>query len=652
MSPSLIILIGSSILLVGLLLALFYMKKTNTYKYSIYTKKKKNVEVSVTQQIYKKLENTPVLNAYTRRIRNALEISMPGDSKNVVDTTVKIVLAVVMVLFLLTAGAIVANVSLYTVVCIIITAYVFSEQLLQNQLNKNETILLTQLDKFLDQLQFHFLQSRMVDEALHDAINGRNKVVELHARKILKIVQSDDMDGDVALYNASVSNKYLKELCMICVSTFTYGDTKENNCSVFLENIKRLKERLGNEMTTRADTQHRFRGQTLVCIIPIYAIQPLMSWGISNIPELESYFNGYYAIVSMLVCTIVAIGTYLWVNQLKLDGMPDLSEHKFLHFLTTIKPVRSFLNRYYNENYGKRMKISKMLKQLGSKLTVYTLAMKRALFAVLSILFMISFFIGSNMYTKNHIRTLITGSCRQSNAADEEETLTMMLMVRGLTDYYLDEVDVISLYNSESGSHASTVNKDVKTWLTTRIENDIKTGGLYTLTEEQKMETVLQFNSEHASSTKMYTAYLGSLEGPIREDDPAMYDMGLKQLEEISLASMEENPLSIELFTQYVASDVAERIADYKNAYFKWWYWLVIIVIAIVAFWLPYFWLIMNRSNSQQILESEVMQFMSTILVLKPVKAMSVQILLEWMLNFAVVFRRGLNHCIVNLPAD
>ena len=51
MSPSLIILIGSSVLLVGLLIALFYMKKTNTYKYSIYTKKKKNVEDSLLSAI-------------------------------------------------------------------------------------------------------------------------------------------------------------------------------------------------------------------------------------------------------------------------------------------------------------------------------------------------------------------------------------------------------------------------------------------------------------------------------------------------------------------------------------------------------------------------------------------------------------------------
>lgn len=652
MDPMSILLIASLVLLLGCLIALYYLKKSNQYKYSIYTKKKKNVEVSMTQRLYKRLENTPILNAYTRRIRSALEISMPGDTKNVVDTTVKIVFTVIAILFFLTAGAVVANVQLYTVVCILITAYVISEQILQNQLNRNETLLLRELDKFLDLLQFHFLQSRMVDEALHDSINGQNKLIELHARKILKIVQADDMDGEVALYNAAVSNKYLKELCMICVSTFTYGDTKENNHSVFLENIKRLKERLGHEMTTRSETQHRFRGQTLVCILPVYAIQPLMSWGISNIPALESYFNGYYAIVGMLVCTVVALGSYMWVNQLKSDGMADLSDHKFLHAVSRIKPIRSFLNRYYNENYGKRLKIAKMLKQLGSKLTVYTLAVKRALFAILAVIFTLIFLVFSNMYSKNHIRSTITGSCKQSTAADEEETLVMMLMVRGLTDHYLDEVDLYQLYTEETGMTASLMNDSIKSWLTTRLENDIKTGGAFTLNEQQALETVKQFNSEHSTSTKMYTAYLGSLEGPIREDDPAMIEMGMRQLEEMCSTAMDEDPLSIELFTQYVAADVADRVASYENAYFKWWYWLIIVVAAVIAFWLPYVWLIMNKANSQQILEAEVMQFMSTILVLMPVKAMSVQILLEWMLNFAVVFRRGLNHCIVNLPAD
>lgn len=640
--------------LVGLV-ALFLVYKlkfsgSTSAESSIFTaKKKKHVHTSNYDKLYNNLENMFGVKGYTRKIRGVFEMYFPGDERLIKELTVKMVVGIFTFLVASIVIVLMLKPTVYMLFCTVVLVYVINDQVVHYIITSNEAKMLLELDNFIELLQFNFLQNSMIDEALHDCMIGKNKLIERHVQKILDVIQSENMEDALYVYNATVRNNFLKELMCICVTVFQYGDTKIDGRSSFLDNLKRLKDRIGSASVDNNELKYNFMMLPILCVIPLFAAQFLKDWAISMIPELEAYFNGYYGFIVTIVCAVVSIVSYVLVNALREDGMVDLSDHAFLQWISDIPFIHGRLVAYYNSNYGKELQISKLLRQLGSRLTVYTLAIKRMLFAVIAFVVTLSGIYGFNTYMRYHITSHVTGTGSKSSAASEEESIVMMLLIKGYTTKYLD-YNAVDAYNEANGTNVVSLNDAVKSHWEKELINDIESGNVE-ISDEDAMIVIQQYNEEHSTSTNLYTAYLGTTDGAIRDYDEDMINMANKQLKGFITTAESPSPLSLPIFESSVTDDVIEAVTTYQNSYVHWYHVFVCVLLSCIAFMIPYVWLLYNKRSMQFQLQSEVMQFHALVMILMPVKGISAQTILDWMLIFSNVFHKSIHTCTIKMTS-
>lgn len=85
--------------------------------------------------------------------------------------------------------------------------------------------------------------------------------------------------------------------------------------------------------------------------------------------------------------------------------------------------------------------------------------------------------------------------------------------------------------------------------------------------------------------------------------------------------------------------------------YYKWYELLIALIIAIITYYIPYFQLILLKKMRQMVMDDEVIQFQSIILMIMFIDRMTVETVLEWMENFANIFKKSIEDCINNLQS-
>lgn len=639
------------LLLVGLLIIYSFQKKQLQVE-SVYTKSTKGVDSDVSSRIYKNLIVFPLINRYTRSVYSVYEVYHPSDEKNVIALTVRTVMMVVVSAMALLALAVLINPSLFLLCTVALTVYILADQVVVVMVEKINSRLLRELDNFLELLQFNYLLTGSIEDALHDSIIGKNPLIEKHAAQILKIITSDSVDDDLVIYNSSVKNKFLRELLCICLTVQQFGDPEVDGQSAFLSNLRNLKYRIGDADIESAAISKSYAAFPVVCVVAPYAAYAIEQWAISQFSVLEPYFKGYYGIASTILTFAITFVVYIWIGRNRATDAIDYSDHAFLTTISEIHSIKRYLVSYYDANYGKQLQMQKLLKQVGSRLTPYTLVVKRALFSLIA--FVLSFVIiaGVQVYTKHTITSSVTGNGGKSSAAGEEECVVMLMMIRGYTDFMLQQ-DLEQAYEADmQQSFPGYGSSAFSEYLTAKLGSFITEGGRIVLTREQAINVIMQYNSEYESSTKLYTAYLGSKDGLIREPDESMMKLAENQLTSLMEMAVSPDPLSLGIFKDNVIEDIVEAVVKYNNSYWRWYYVLVCLGISVVAFMIPYYWIISSKSMMQQQMENEVLQFQSLILILMPIKSMSAEVIMDWLLTFSEAFHAGLHRCSVNLSSN
>ena len=79
---------------------------------------------------------------------------------------------------------------------------------------------------------------------------------------------------------------------------------------------------------------------------------------------------------------------------------------------------------------------------------------------------------------------------------------------------------------------------------------------------------------------------------------------------------------------------------------FYWYYWIFSVLIAIIVCYAPQFILEIKRYFLKSMMEDEVMQFQTIILMLMYIPRMNVEIILEWLENFSDIFKASIMECV------
>ncbi len=101
-----------------------------------------------------------------------------------------------------------------------------------------------------------------------------------------------------------------------------------------------------------------------------------------------------------------------------------------------------------------------------------------------------------------------------------------------------------------------------------------------------------------------------------------------------------------ESIREAVCSEIIVRIEKYQNSGFHWYYFLISGLAGILLSYGPLLILEIKRYFLRGAKEDEVMQFQTMIVMLMYIPRMNVEIILEWLENFSVLFKPSLMECV------
>lgn len=112
---------------------------------------------------------------------------------------------------------------------------------------------------------------------------------------------------------------------------------------------------------------------------------------------------------------------------------------------------------------------------------------------------------------------------------------------------------------------------------------------------------------------------------------------------------MQGTSVSNEIMANEVAKYVLNRINNYHNTYFRFWYLLIAIALGIIASYMQDAMLKVKASVIESRREEEVIQFQNLMLILMHMDGITVVEILEWMERFSFCFKEDIAECRVNL---
>ncbi len=324
---------------------------------------------------------------YLSKIRKIYEILSPAEDYDIMVKTMHIVMKnflITMILFLFSFSLKGSNI--YHYIFILCMIFIFQQELLYRTVSREEKRILVLLEKYLGDVRHFFHAGGMVEEAIYDSMENAPDLLVPHIMKIYHILQSEEKE-EVEKYKEIAPNKFFLTFLALSQITLEYGDTIHNGRSVFLDNLNYLKKEVNIEILKREKMQYIFSGLIFLTILPIFFLKAVENWGISNLPELERYYQGGYGIVISILIFLFTVLSYSVISQLRGNSDTIVQEESFyIKKICQIPFVYRRIKKYIFTHPSKTAKIEQLLYQAAEKTTVQEFICKRFLIFLFSLI--------------------------------------------------------------------------------------------------------------------------------------------------------------------------------------------------------------------------------------------------------------------------
>ncbi|MGM0380226.1 MAG: hypothetical protein ACQEQE_10815 [Bacillota bacterium] len=335
------------------------------------------------------------LKNYIFTIEKSLKIIDLSDQKTIQNKVAKYIYFVATISISIFIIIIYQTDKIYFLILSLLLLIVINQQVLNYYLSSLEKNLLKQFDKFLSRVKHFYHNHQMIDEAIYDttlSYNKKNYKMNLHAREIYKVLNSENPQQAIDSYYDKAPNKFFKTFVALAHFVQKFGDKRIDDRSVLMTNINYLKEELKYELLKRKKLDYLFKSLSIISIIPVFFINPLKNWGMYHLKELKVYFNGSYGFIVQIILFLLVFLSYMFINKMKSEHFKKVnSSNKFLSHIVKISFINNFLNKLINKNYSYFKLMKKRLKRLGKKISVKKFYLKQFIFAILA--FSISFLV-------------------------------------------------------------------------------------------------------------------------------------------------------------------------------------------------------------------------------------------------------------------
>lgn len=545
---------------------IFKLKKhqEEKQKYSIFLKDNKKAGIDYLRITYEFLRQSFVTRRYVSKISRYYEIYAPGDSIKIAHYTMyliikSVILDLLLIIFFLAKGP-----SLYWEILTLSYIYIIHHQIVLETAQKNEMKLLKQLDKLLGDVRHNYQYHGMIQEAIYDSIERAPYPIKLHAENICNILDSEDMEEEVSKYKESAPNRFLIVFLSLCVMMIKFGDKKVDDQSLFLTNIRYLKQEINTEILKREKIKHLFSGLIFVCVTPILFLKGIESWAVNSLPEMISYYRGPFGILTMVFIFFTTFLSYHLINQMKEGYKQEKKEHIILNQLEKFPFIRRLLANVVHKHFGKAGKLQNLIRQTGESITVNQFILKSSLCSILT--FFVCILISVTIHHNNKIQLLtnMNNINYLSSSIPENQVENMKEVIKRYANQYKDnkiQKDVIEKKLLNEGALKS------KQLLTLSTEEIIRRINRYRNEYYRWYELLLAFLLSAAASQIPYLnlLFLKKLRQMNMEDEVIQFHSIILMLMHFERMTIETVLVWLENFADIFKQSIQECINDLQS---------------------------------------------------------------------------------------
>lgn len=534
----------------------FLIKRKIRYResYTIYLFGKGKTH-NIYLELYNFFSQWVVTRQYIKTIRKSIQVYYANEAVGISVKTMKLALKIWAADIVLLTVIYCRNPGFYSFILFIMYLIVINQQIFYMALDKGNLNLLRQLDNYLGEVRHNFQIHGMIDEAIFDSLKQTSNPMKQHGQKIYEVLNASDIQEEVAKYNEVTPNRFLKLFLSLCVMMVTYGDKRTNGNSLFLTNLKYLRQELNIEILHRERIRHAFSGLMVIVLTPVLFLEAIENWAVESLPEMEEYYKSLFGILTVTAIFLCTYASYVIINRLKENSEYEKKTPVILEFLSNITGINQLLTQILNHNYGKTLRIKALLLKTGEPYTCLQFFIKRILYGFLGIL--LCTFLSMAVHWNNKEQLL--KNYNQLNYLNSSISKSQVIKSQDLMKEYL------LLYKD----------KNIK---------------LSELEEKIKAEEVI-INKQYIS---------------------------------------------------LIAEDILSRLNKYSKEYYHWYELILGLVMGGVFYQIPYVHLLLIKRLREKNMEEEILQFHTIILMIIHIDRVTIEIILEWLENFAVIFKNSI----------
>ena len=334
--------------------------------------------------LYKILKGNGLTRGYTEQLRRRYEMMYPGDERDITKNTVKTIIVTWFVCLVATILILLTDIDFNNMAVSLLLIYVINTEIIGFMVVRIELKLMDEIAMFISNVRHNFYINQMVDDAMLLSIKEVKRYeMKVHAEKIYRIAISSNLKDEITKYNSSMHNKYLKMFLALCINVMEYSNKSINGVKIFTTNLDNLKKEISSEVLKIKKLRYKFSGLTFITIGVCLPINAIKNYGISMMPELDSFYNGRLGILYVIATLVIAFSIYILNNKLKDMTEPVPRNHSYLKGLEKNFIVKKVLDNYTEKHASKMDALKDTLKRIGETVSPRQHILQRLIFAVI-----------------------------------------------------------------------------------------------------------------------------------------------------------------------------------------------------------------------------------------------------------------------------
>lgn len=254
---------------------------------------------------------------------------------------------------------------------------------------ETEEKLLREQERFLDELAGQYAKRGDMLEALEESIQICGSRAQRELMEFVDAMRAEGRPEDSGYFDSSTKNACFLLLFTLCYTIRTFGDLQIQGVSLFVHNIRYIKEEVRMELLQRQEGRYAFLGLTALCVIPFFFSIPIQLWSVFVSKGLHRFYAGTYGFITLTMCFILAVLCSICVQELQYPTMPERKKHTIAMRLLQIPMLSMIVDIHIAAHYSRYLKKNEALKELQGFGNIREFLVQKAVCALTTAVFIL-----------------------------------------------------------------------------------------------------------------------------------------------------------------------------------------------------------------------------------------------------------------------